>query len=118
MISRRKWMVGAAAAAHALAAQPKGLKGMANVLADASRVPGRPDGILIESHIHLFAGDPARFPYNSASYQPHTAPVEGYVKFAHEAQINHAVIGASGTLPGRPPLSGILFGARSFARVF
>ena len=92
MISRRKWMVGAAAAAHAFAAQPKGFKRVANALADTSRVPGRPDGILIESHIHLFAGDPERFPYNGASYKPHTAPVEDYVKFAREAQINHAVI--------------------------
>src|SRR3984885_8163641 len=92
MISRRKWMVGVAAAAHALAAQPKGFKRVASALADAAPVPGRPNGILIESHIHLFAGDPERFPYNDASYKPHTAPVEGYVKFTREAQINHAVI--------------------------
>jgi hypothetical protein len=85
-------MVGAVAAAHAFAAQPKGIRRMANALADASPVPGRPSGILIESHIHLFAGDPERFPYNSASYQPHTARVEDYVKFTREAQINHAVI--------------------------
>ena len=49
-------------------------------------------GVLIESHIHLFAGDPARFPYNSASYAPNTEPVEEYVKFAQEAHIDHAVI--------------------------
>lgn len=52
----------------------------------------RPKGILIESHIHLFAGDPARFPYNGASYPPHTATVEDYVKFVREARIDHAVI--------------------------
>jgi predicted TIM-barrel fold metal-dependent hydrolase len=92
MISRRKWMVGAAAAVHAFAAQPKGFKRVANALADAAPVPGRPDGTLIESHIHLFAGDPERFPYNDTSYKPHTAPVEDYVKFTREAQINHAVI--------------------------
>src|SRR3984957_16334762 len=90
MISRRKWMVGAAAAAFA--AQAKGCKRVANALADATPVPSRPDGTLIESHIHLFAGDPERFPYSGASYKPHTAPVEDYVKFTREAQINHAVI--------------------------
>ncbi len=48
-------------------------------------------GILIETHIHLFAGDP-RFPYNSGSYAPHKLPVEEYVKFALDAHIDHAVI--------------------------
>ena len=48
-------------------------------------------GLLIESHIHLFAGDP-RFPYNSGSYAPHKLPVEEYVKFSGEAHIDHAVV--------------------------
>jgi len=48
--------------------------------------------LLIESHIHLFAGDPVRFPYNTGSYKPSTAPVEDYVKFVEQAQIHHAVI--------------------------
>ena len=48
-------------------------------------------GGLIETHIHLFAGDP-RFPYNSASYPPKREPVEEYAKFALEAHIDHAVI--------------------------
>src|SRR5882757_300979 len=47
--------------------------------------------ILIETHIHLFAGDP-RFPYNEGSYAPHKLPVVEYVKFAIEARIDHAVI--------------------------
>jgi predicted TIM-barrel fold metal-dependent hydrolase len=85
-------MVGAIATAHAWAAQPKGLSQMASAVADASPIPGRPQGVLIESHIHLFAGDPVRFPYNSGSYKPQTAPVEEYVKFVREAQINHSVI--------------------------
>lgn len=80
------------AIAYAWAAQPQGIERMATALADASSPPWRPQGTLIESHIHLFAGDPARFPYNSASYKPRTAPVEEYVKFARVAQINHAVI--------------------------
>jgi predicted TIM-barrel fold metal-dependent hydrolase len=52
----------------------------------------RPAGVLIESHIHLFADDPVRFPYNSASYKPQREPVEDYVRFVGEARINHAVI--------------------------
>jgi predicted TIM-barrel fold metal-dependent hydrolase len=84
MISRREWMMGAFATAHALGAQPKGLKRMASALADTSSGP-------IETHIHLFAGDP-RFPYNSTSYPPKREPVEEYVKFAQEAHIDHAVI--------------------------
>ncbi|MEA2264410.1 MAG: hypothetical protein QOJ51_7235, partial [Acidobacteriaceae bacterium] len=77
-------MMGAFATAHALGAQPKGLKRMASALADTSSGP-------IETHIHLFAGDP-RFPYNSTSYPPKREPVEEYVKFAQEAHIDHAVI--------------------------
>jgi predicted TIM-barrel fold metal-dependent hydrolase len=75
MISRRDWMVGAIAFA-------------ATALAD----DGRKEGILIDSHMHLFAGDPIRFPYNSGSYKPKPLPVEEYVKFVQKAQINHTVI--------------------------
>jgi len=63
MISRRKWIVGAAAVAHAFAPQPQRIKQISRTLAAASSVPVRPEGVLIESHIHLFADDPARFPY-------------------------------------------------------
>ena len=80
-------MLGAIATAHAWAAQPKGLKRMADALAGA---PAGPQ-VAIESHIHLFAGN-LRFPYNSASYPPKPEPVEEYVKFAQEAHIDHAVI--------------------------
>jgi predicted TIM-barrel fold metal-dependent hydrolase len=69
MITRREFVVGA----------------IATTLANAPEV-------LIESHIHLFAGDPVRFPYNTGSYKPNTAPVEEYVKFVEQAHINHAVI--------------------------
>jgi predicted TIM-barrel fold metal-dependent hydrolase len=92
MISRREWMVGALAVAHGLAARPQGIRGMVGELTAASAEPARPKGVLIESHIHLFAGDPARFPYNSASYTPTREPVEEYVKFVQEARIDHAVI--------------------------
>jgi predicted TIM-barrel fold metal-dependent hydrolase len=92
MISRREWIVGALAIAQASAARSQRMKRMANTLAAASSGPARPEGILIESHIHLFAGDPDRFPYNSASYKPQALPVEEYVKFAREARLDHAVI--------------------------
>jgi predicted TIM-barrel fold metal-dependent hydrolase len=85
-------MVCALATTHAWAAQPRGMKQIAKMLASAAPVLGRSKGILIDSHIHLFAGDPARFPYNSGSYTPRTEPVESYVKFAQEAHIDHAVI--------------------------
>jgi predicted TIM-barrel fold metal-dependent hydrolase len=58
----------------------------------ADSVAVRPAGVLIESHIHLFADDPVRFPYNSASYKPKPEPVEDYVRFVREVRMNHAVI--------------------------
>jgi L-fuconolactonase len=88
MISRRHWMMGVGA----LAAAPTGMKDIANALADVLPVAGRPEGTLIESHIHLFAGDPVRFPYNGGSYKPATAPVEQYVRFAREVRLDHAII--------------------------
>jgi predicted TIM-barrel fold metal-dependent hydrolase len=42
--------------------------------------------------MHLFAGNPIRFPYNSGSYKPNPLPVEEYVKFVQKAQINHTVV--------------------------
>ncbi len=82
-------MVGAIATAHAWTAQSQRLT---RTLADTSSSFVRPAGILIESHVHLFAGDPVRFPYNAGSYKPQTAPVEEYVKFVRESRINHSVI--------------------------
>jgi predicted TIM-barrel fold metal-dependent hydrolase len=87
MISRREWMLGAFAAAHGWTAQAKEMQRMASALVSAPSGPG-----LIESHIHLFAGDLARFPYNAASYAPHPEPVEEYVKYVPHAHIAHAVI--------------------------
>ncbi|HTZ56974.1 MAG TPA: amidohydrolase family protein [Acidobacteriaceae bacterium] len=89
-ISRRKWITGAALLAHNVTGRP--LERVTNAFADVSTVAGRPEGVLIESHIHLFAGDPLRFPYNSASYKPTREPVEQYVKFAREVRLDHAVI--------------------------
>lgn len=52
----------------------------------------RTKGELIETHVHLFSADPARFPLNRLSYQPKPLPVEEYVKFAVAAKIDHAVV--------------------------
>ena len=49
-------------------------------------------GPLVETHIHLFAADLARFPFNPVSYKPAPNPVDGYVKFAVSAGIDRAVI--------------------------
>ncbi|HUA83956.1 MAG TPA: amidohydrolase family protein [Bryobacteraceae bacterium] len=73
MISRRQWILGAASAAVAHSA------------------PRRPPGTLIETHVHLFADDPARFPYSPLSYKPKPNRVEDYVKFAMEVKLNHAL---------------------------
>lgn len=74
MISRREWILGAACAGLARSAVR------------------RPEGVLIETHVHLFADDPARFPYNPVSYKPKPNRVEDYVKFARELKLDHALI--------------------------
>jgi len=52
----------------------------------------RPAGTIVESHVHLFAGDPA-FPYApNAPYTPQPNPLEKYVAFAKAAALDHAVI--------------------------
>ena len=51
----------------------------------------RPEGLLIDSHIHLF--DPQRFPYHpNAVYKPPAQTLEDYVKFVREARLDHSVI--------------------------
>jgi predicted TIM-barrel fold metal-dependent hydrolase len=66
-ISRRQWLAGALAAV------------------------ARPQGVLVDTHVHLF--DPERVPYHpKATYSPPAAPVEAYVRFALEAKIDHTII--------------------------
>lgn len=56
-------------------------------LGAASRPPA------IDSHIHLFARDQARFPYHSrATYKPPPSPLEDYVAFVKQAGIAHTII--------------------------
>jgi predicted TIM-barrel fold metal-dependent hydrolase len=65
---------------------------LASALLPAVARAARPKGVLIESHVHLFANDPQRFPYNSAAYKPRPNPVEEFLKFATEVRLDHAVI--------------------------
>ncbi len=68
--------------------------------AAAAAVPAalaRPAGLLIDTHIHLFAKDQRRFPFHAnAPYRPDTAAspqdLEEYRRFVAEARIDHAVI--------------------------
>jgi predicted TIM-barrel fold metal-dependent hydrolase len=62
------------------------------LLAGPALGAARPNGLLIETHVHLFSDNPSRFPLSSASYKPPPYPVEQFVKFAKEAGIDHAVI--------------------------
>lgn len=72
-ITRRHWLLGAAAAP----AQPT--------------VP--PPGTLVDTHVHLFSRDQARFPYHPDSpYKPPAEPLEEYVEFVRQARIAHTVI--------------------------
>jgi predicted TIM-barrel fold metal-dependent hydrolase len=57
----------------------------------------RPDGLLIDAHIHLFARDQTRFPFHAnAPYRPEPGAspqdLEDYRSFVAAAGINHAVI--------------------------
>jgi predicted TIM-barrel fold metal-dependent hydrolase len=74
MISRRELIAGALAAGISRSA------------------PRRPEGVLIDTHVHLFAGDETRFPYSPLSYKPKPNPVEQYVRFASELGIDHSII--------------------------
>lgn len=66
-------------------------------LAAAAATPAlalpRPAGVLVDTHIHLFAADQKRFPFHpSGTYQPPAADLEDYKKFAALARIDHVII--------------------------
>jgi predicted TIM-barrel fold metal-dependent hydrolase len=72
--TRREWLAGVLSAAAANAAP-------------------RPAGLLIDTHIHLFAGDPKAFPYHpNAPYRPEAQTLEDYSVFVRKAKIDHSVI--------------------------
>jgi predicted TIM-barrel fold metal-dependent hydrolase len=62
-------------------------------LATAGGAFAAPASLLIDTHIHLFSGNTARFPFHPrATYKPKPAPVEDYVAFARQVGITNAVI--------------------------
>ena len=77
VMTRRKLIMGAAGVLPALP------------LAGAARPPG----LLIDTHIHLFAADQEHFPYHkNAPYHPPAADLEDYKPFVRQSKIDHAVI--------------------------
>jgi predicted TIM-barrel fold metal-dependent hydrolase len=72
-IGRREWIAGLLCAGKARSARPKGL--------------------LIESHVHLYADDTGRFPFaNGGGRRRSPYTVESFLAFANEAKIDRAVI--------------------------
>ena len=68
----------------------------AALAAPAAALP-RPNGLLIDTHIHLFAKDQKRFPFHAnAPYRPDTSAspqdLEEYRTFVATAKIDHSVI--------------------------
>lgn len=59
----------------------------------ANAAPVRPPGLIIDTHIHLFASDSAKFPFaKNAPYQPQPAPLESYLQFIRESKIDHVIL--------------------------
>jgi predicted TIM-barrel fold metal-dependent hydrolase len=71
-IGRREWIAGVLCAGAAWSARPK--------------------GELIESHVHLYSDDTARFPFANGGSGRQNYPVEKFLAFAEEAKIDRAVI--------------------------
>ena len=59
----------------------------------AALAQARPRGILVDTHIHLFAADQQRFPYHkNAVYRPEPADLESYKELVRKISLDHAVI--------------------------
>lgn len=57
-----------------------------------SAAPADP-GLLIDTHIHLFAEDQERFPYHAnAPYQPEARDLANYIEFVRASSLDHSVI--------------------------
>src|SRR5574340_468136 len=53
----------------------------------------RPNGALVDTHIHIFSPDLKRFPYHAnATYRPPPRPLDAYLEFVKKARIDHTVI--------------------------
>jgi predicted TIM-barrel fold metal-dependent hydrolase len=73
-ITRREWSIGLLGALNLGAASP---------VVD----------ILVDTHVHLFAGDQKAFPYHAnASYRPLAEPLAPYIEFVRQANIAHTII--------------------------
>jgi predicted TIM-barrel fold metal-dependent hydrolase len=67
------------------------LGGALSLLPAAAAV--RPPGHLIDTHIHLFAGDQKLFPYHpNATYRPPAQPLETYAEFLRQSRIDHVIL--------------------------
>jgi len=66
---------------------------IASLAAAAVASAARPKGVLVDTHVHLFAKDTARFPYApTATYTPGAYDLTDYTKFFNEAKLDHAII--------------------------
>ncbi len=65
---------------------------LASALLPAIAGAARPEGVLVETHVHLYASDLTRFPIAPGANRPRPKSVEDYVKFSAEARLDHAVI--------------------------
>ena len=61
--------------------------------AAGATLAARPPGVIVDTHIHLFAKDQTRFPCApTGTYRPEPADLEDYKLFVAEAQLTHGVI--------------------------
>ena len=61
--------------------------------ATAPFLRGGAPSYVVETHMHLFAKDQARFPFHrQATYRPEPIPLDSYAAFASQAGIAHTVI--------------------------
>lgn len=66
---------------------------IASLAAAAVASAARPHGVLVDTHVHLFAKDTVRFPYApTATYTPGPADLEDYKLFVAESKLDHAII--------------------------
>ncbi|MDQ6677985.1 MAG: amidohydrolase [Acidobacteriota bacterium] len=69
------------------------LAALASASVRANAAPVRPPGLIIDTHIHLFASGSDKFPFaQNAPYQPEPAPLEAYLQFIRESKIDHVIL--------------------------
>ncbi len=66
---------------------------MAAAVPAPGQVTFRPPGTLVDTHVHLFSSDRARFPVHANSpYTPAPEPLEKYLEFVRQARLDHTII--------------------------